>query len=225
MSLRVLNVGVGGFGPLRSLEVGFNDDVNCIIGPNGCGKSTLLQLIAGICGTDEATVLIANQKVSYCELVVDLDNTEHVFSITDCFDEYAIMDFKMKLHQRVSFPLTQYRESFISECVEIATAADRFNRYCDVIGVDPAFLYTPSERTAQFTSGDGVMNAFSLILADSPKGVPAMFDGPERHLHLISQRTLLDVLTVEEHQVFYSTHSPDMVWRNDELIELGNAGE
>lgn len=220
MILRVINIGVGGFGPLKNLELCFSDTVTCIVGPNGCGKSTLLQLIAGLCGTDEASELIAGQEVAYCEMVVDLDGEEHIFTINKRFDEDAIMEFKAKLYHRVNFPLTQYRETFISECCEIVTAKESFFRHCSTIDVEPQFIYTPVTRTASFESGDGVKQAFSLFLNDSLDGIPTLYDCPELHQHLCAQRSLLKVLVKRDRQLLYATHSPDMVWQGGKCIDF-----
>lgn len=222
MTLRILNVSVGRLGPFKLLEQTFDDKVNCLIGPNGCGKSTLLQVIAGVCGTDDATALIANQPVEFCEVVVDHDNVEHVFTVTERFDLDAILDFKFKLETRASFPLTQYHQNFVGECVEMATVRSRFKRYCKANDVEPRFIYEPSQRRAFFTGGDGVESAFSLFLHDSPAGVPLLLDGPERHQHIIGQTVLLEALTTEDRQLIYATHSPEMLPATDKIIDLSN---
>ncbi|MCQ2399146.1 MAG: AAA family ATPase, partial [Clostridia bacterium] len=75
-------------------EIRFGDGVTCIVGPNGCGKSNVADAIRWVLGEQSAKALRGGnmqdvifsgtqerKPLSYCEVSLFFDNTDHVFSV------------------------------------------------------------------------------------------------------------------------------------------------
>lgn len=223
-------IDVRGYGPIKRFKQRFRHE-NCIVGPNGGGKTTLLSLIAGVCGTDRAGLLIESQPVEYCSLSVREGNETFDFETTAVFDPEHLLEFKKSLPRRVNFGLTEWDQTFASECVSPATARERFRQYCELhaghaSGGEPIrdFVYSPESRSASHRAGDGYKFAMSLFVNDSSDGIPSLFDNPSRHMDIYGKRIMTEMLCREERQLFYTTHCPEMVlhagWKGENPDQL-----
>jgi len=86
-------------------EIKFGDGVTCIVGPNGCGKSNVSDAIRWVLGEQSAKALRggnmqdvifngteSRKKLSYCEVSLFFDNSDHIFSL-----DYQEVIFTRKL--------------------------------------------------------------------------------------------------------------------------------
>ncbi len=88
-------------------EINFGEGVTCIVGPNGCGKSNVADAIRWVLGEQSAKALRggnmqdvifngtdSRKKLSYCEVSLFFDNSEHIFSL-----DYNEVIFTRKLYR------------------------------------------------------------------------------------------------------------------------------
>jgi ATPase subunit of ABC transporter with duplicated ATPase domains len=213
----VESIDVRGFGPIKRLSERFKHE-NCIVGQNGSGKTTLLSLMAGVAGTDKASILVAGEQIEHFAMTLREGDEVFEFETKGEFDPEAIEEFKEKLPKRLNFALTEWTETFPAHCVDPATARMKFRLYCDrhaqfggSNAINEDFVYSPASRSATFVAGDGYRFAMSLFLNDSQEGVPVLYDNPSRHMDMHGKRLMTEMLCREERQLFYTTHAPEMV--------------
>lgn len=212
MILRSLKV--RDFLAIQKLEMTFHPELQYLIGINGAGKTTLLRLICGLAGTDQATLLVDKVPVGEVELTVEDEGKTKTLRITDMINATEVNKFKKSLSERVSFPVTTWDTAFVSKCDESATDKKRLRKIFKGIwgqNIENNLFFTTSPERTSVKLGQGFQQAMSLILFDSPDGVPMLLDLPERHLDIQAKRSLLDWLRREERQLIIATHSPEMM--------------
>lgn len=210
----IRSIRVRDFLAIQNLEMIFHPELQYFIGLNGCGKTTMLRLLCGLAGIDEATLLVDNVPVGEVKLTVQDEGKIKTLHITDTIRACEVDKFKKSLSQRVSFPVTTWDTAFVSKCDPSATDKKRLREIFGGIWgqelQDNLSFTTSAERTSLLL-GQGFKQAMSLILFDSPDGVPMLLDLPERHLDTQAKRVLLDWLRREKRQLIIATHSPEML--------------
>lgn len=213
--MKINYISVKGLGPkgggvvVEDFVTFFKGRANAVIGVNGCGKTHLLRVLAGVCGTDEATMLLRDLRVDECHIVVEDRGQKHEFKCSDGFDLEAVGEFKALLSERVNFPLTEWNRTFPSRVVDPFSARDNFIRLVGEEKLKETFRV--HSTGVHNMAGDGFKRLLHIFFGDGATGVPTLLEYPDHHLDIMNKRRMLVALLRNDRQIIFSTHAPEMI--------------
>ncbi len=225
-ALHFKSISVERFRPIQELAVDFGHH-NVITGFHGTGKTSLLHLLAGIAGTDNATRLIAGEKVGRIEVVLGAGNEEYRFTATDSFDAEAIDSFKATLPdgKRANLAMTDYYvEQFQHGCVDYDTFQSMLSHFFERSGHKFPHVFTRPGHGARIDPGSGISQAIRLLLLGSMHDGPLLLEHPETSLDHRNKLILSRMIATRHKQTFAVTYSEEWPLEIHKNIDLDKKG-
>jgi len=216
----VRSIEIKGLMALRDYNLLLHPKVNCFVGPNGCGKTTMLNLIAGVCGSDDANQLIAGKKVERCRIVIEDDGDEFVFVANDYFTDEALGRFKRRLPSRANYTSAS-APSYVEESLDFIIARERYAEFLRAHGGRVNAVYNADRNSCAIYWGSAYRNVFGLMAMDTEDS-PYLIDNPDRSLDVRACGVLKRLLIERDRQLMFVTHSPEMMVMEYGLFDLSS---
>jgi predicted ATPase len=205
---------------LRDVNLVLHPKVNCFVGINGSGKTTMLNLIAGVCGNDDANHLLVGKKVGRCRIVIEDDGDEFVFEASDYFRDEALGRFKRRLPSRANYTSAS-APSYVDESVDFSTARTRYMEFLRGHGGRLNAAYSAQQNSCSVYWGSAYRNVFGLMAMDTEDS-PFLIDNPDRSLDVRACAIVKRMLIRQDRQLIYATHSPEMMVMEYGLFDLSS---
>jgi hypothetical protein len=193
-----------------------------ITGFHGTGKTSLLHLLTGIAGTNQASDLIANEKVGRVKVVLGAGNEEFTFEAKDRFDRDALDSFKATLPdgKRANLGLTDYYvEQFQHGCINYDTFQDTLAFFFERTGHKLQVFPRPGVGVRS-DPGSGVSQAIRLFLLHAMEGGPLLMEHPETSLDHRNKILCSMILCSHRKQTIAVTYAEEWVTQVHKNIDL-----
>lgn len=196
----------------------FARGITALVGMNGTGKTTVLDLISVFTGHEDAELFLHGlQQLEYAKIVVDTGDGVKTLELTDGYDADAVAAFRAALPHRASYVLhsNSLREDrLVTERREAAECHKDMLEWLERFQLAPNHLHFVPGRYATLLVSDTGAQRYLLTVAmrRAPSAVPMLLDLPERHLHFMIRRAVLEFYQQDhDHQIICATHCPELM--------------